>query len=118
MFVRRLTTTNLRRELARRKKGAVKLQKRHSRLAKALAAMERNLLEMGLGAMHVGEEHSRRSCPSRPGRPKGSKNKPVGWADRRGQRTRKPWALSRRSSRACVRDGQCPPPRPAPRRRR
>jgi hypothetical protein len=76
MKLKNVAVSDLRRELARREKGAVKLQKKHGRLAKALAAIERSLMEMGVGAMRVGGGNTVARGRRGPGRPKGSKNKP------------------------------------------
>jgi len=86
MALRSLSTSALRQELARREKGAAKLQKKHGKLAKALAKLESELAGLG-GIIIVGGK--------RRGRPPGSKNR-----KRRGRKPgRKPGrkAGSRRS---------------------
>jgi len=65
MKFRSLSTSALRAELARRERGADKLQKKHAKLARALAQLEGELA--GLGAIII---HAKRR-----GRPPGSKNK-------------------------------------------
>lgn len=65
MALQSVSTVVLRRELARREKGAAKLQMKHSKLAKALAKLEGELA--GLGAIII---HGKRR-----GRPPGSKNR-------------------------------------------
>jgi hypothetical protein len=72
MALRSLSTTALRREIARREAGASKLATRRARLAKIVAAMDAELARLGVdGAPRRGRPPGRRG----PGRPKGSKNK-------------------------------------------
>ena len=72
MALRSLSTTALRREIARREAGATKLATRRARLAKIVAAMDAELARLGVdGAPRRGRPPGRRG----PGRPKGSKNK-------------------------------------------
>lgn len=69
MALKSLSTAALRQELARREHGAAKLQKKHSKLAKTLAALERTIEALGIGAMGLG------ALPApRRGRPPGSRN--------------------------------------------
>ena len=73
MALRSLSTADLRRELARREAGASRLQAKHAKLAKRLAAIEAELADLGVAApARRGPKPGRRG----PGRPKGSKNKP------------------------------------------
>ena len=72
MALRSLSTAALRAELARREKGAAKLQKKHTTLSRVLATLEAELA--GLGAPGA----------KRRGRPPGSKNK------RRGRKPGRP----------------------------
>ena len=75
MSLRRLSTTALRREIARREAGATKLATRRARLAKIVAAMDAELARLGVDApKRRGRPPGRRG----PGRPKGSKNKAGG----------------------------------------
>jgi septal ring factor EnvC (AmiA/AmiB activator) len=76
MALRSHSTAALRKELARREKGASKLQKKHGKLAKALAKLESELA--GLGGIII-------VSGKRRGRPPGSKNK-----KRRGKRLGRP----------------------------
>ncbi len=63
MALRRLSTTALRAELARRERGATKLVAQRAKLAKQIAALDAELASLGAAA------------PARRGRPVGSKNK-------------------------------------------
>jgi hypothetical protein len=69
MAIRSLSTAALRKEIARREKGALKLAKRRDKVAKVLAGIENSLAAMGGFIIGV--------SPRR-GRPPGSKNKKRG----------------------------------------
>jgi hypothetical protein len=63
MALRSLSTAALRREIARRERGAQKLVAKHTKVSKLLASLERTLADLGVGG------------GKRRGRPPGSKNK-------------------------------------------
>lgn len=68
MALRSLSTSALRAEIARREKGATRLQQKHSQLAARLAEIESELAELGVnGAARRGRPPGRRG----PGRPPG-----------------------------------------------
>jgi hypothetical protein len=67
-----LSTRDLRRELARREKGAGKLQKRHAKLSKQLAVVEREMADLGADAPARRGRKPGRMGRRGPGRPKGS----------------------------------------------
>src|SRR5262245_7622454 len=88
MALRSLSTTAIRRELARREAGAGRLAKRRSKLAKQLAALDAELADLGAdGAPRRGRPPGRKPSRRGPGRPKGSKNK------RRAKRAKNPMSL-------------------------
>jgi hypothetical protein len=64
MALKTLSTAELRREIERRERGAVKVAARRDKLAKALAALDAELADLGVDG-----------APKRRGRPPGSKNK-------------------------------------------
>ena len=66
MALKSLSTAELRREIERRERGAVKVAARRDKLAKQLASLDAELAELGVDG-----------APRR-GRPPGSKNKPRG----------------------------------------
>jgi hypothetical protein len=93
MKLKNITVSALRRELARREKGAGKLQKQHAKLASQLAALEADLADLGMdgaparhtrkpgrpaGSAKRGPGRLKGSKNRGPGRPKGSKNKAGG----------------------------------------
>jgi len=76
----RFTAPQLRRELARREAGATKLAAKRAKLAKALAALDADLADLGIDAPKrrgrpPGRKPGRKPGRRGPGRPKGSKNK-------------------------------------------
>jgi hypothetical protein len=76
MALRSVSTAALRREIARREAGATKLAARRARLAKALAALDADLADLGVDApKRRGRPPGRKPGRRGPGRPKGSKNK-------------------------------------------
>jgi hypothetical protein len=76
MTVRSLSTSDLRRELARRERGAAKLTKQRDKLQRRLDGIMAELADLGLDgtAKRRGRPPGRRG----PGRPKGSKNRKPG----------------------------------------
>ena len=66
MALKSLSTAVIRREIERRERGAVKVAARRAKLARALAALDAELADLGVDG------------PPRRGRPPGSKNKPRG----------------------------------------
>ena len=89
MALRSLSTSALRAELARREKGAARLQKKHGKLARVLATLEAQLADLGVGGKRRGRPPGSKN--KRRGRPPGSKNK------RRGRRAKR---KARRRARA------------------
>jgi hypothetical protein len=71
MALRTLSTAALRKELARREKGAKKFIAKHAKLSKVMAALERKLADLGVGS----GAGSGQGTGKRRGRPPGSKNK-------------------------------------------
>jgi hypothetical protein len=70
MALKSVSTTALRAELARRERGAAKLQKKHSMLSRVLASLESELAGLGVpGMKRRGRPPGRRS--GRPGRKPG-----------------------------------------------
>ena len=67
MALRSLSTSALRAEIARREKGATRLQQKHSQLAARLAEIESELAELGVDGRPAGRPAGRRG----PGRPPG-----------------------------------------------
>ena len=67
MALRSISTSTLRAELARRERGASKLQARHRMLAAQVAALEREMADLGVDAKRRGRPPGRRG----PGRPPG-----------------------------------------------
>jgi hypothetical protein len=78
MKLQSISASDLRRELARREKGAGKLQKQHAKLAARLAAIEADLAGLGIDAAPAGRGPGRPAGKRGPGRPKGSKNRRPG----------------------------------------
>jgi hypothetical protein len=72
MKLNRISAAELRRELARREKGAGKLQKRHAKLSKQLAAVEREMADLGADAPARRGRKPGRMGRRGTGRPKGS----------------------------------------------
>jgi hypothetical protein len=70
MALRSLSTSALRAEIARREKGATKLQEKHSQLAARLAEIESELANLGVdGAARRGRRPGRPPGQRGPGRP-------------------------------------------------
>jgi hypothetical protein len=96
MALKSVPTSALRAEIARRERGAAKLQKKHSMLTRVLASLEAELAGLGVPGM------------KRRGRPPGSKNKRRGpKAGRRaGRRGRKPGRKPGRAGRKLPKNKQ------------
>ncbi|HEX5010782.1 MAG TPA: hypothetical protein VFY71_10295 [Planctomycetota bacterium] len=74
MALRGLSTTALRRELARREAGAGRLAKRRDKLARRLATLDAELADLGVnGARRLGRPPGRKTRRRGPGRPKGGR---------------------------------------------
>lgn len=85
MALRSLSTAALRKEIARREKGAKKFIAKHAKLSKVLASLERTLEDLGVGAMSLSGGTGKRR-----GRPPGSKNKTPGRKPGRKARGKRP----------------------------
>lgn len=72
MALKSISTVKLRRELARRERGASKLSRQRDVLAKRLAALERDLSDLGIDGTKP-ERRASRTAKRGPGRPKGKR---------------------------------------------
>jgi hypothetical protein len=90
MKLENISAADLRRELARREKGAGKLQKQHAKLSARLAALEASLADLGVDGAPARRKPRRPAGKRGPGRPKGSKNKPGKVGRPKGSKNRGP----------------------------